>query len=126
MQPRLIALQSAVPPHVFKQSDVAARAAELFSERKDIGRLLPVFENTGIARRYSCVPIEWYSEPHGWQDRTALYVEHSIALFEKLTNALLAEAKLSRSDIDAIVTVSTTGVVTPSLDALIVERTGLN
>jgi alkylresorcinol/alkylpyrone synthase len=125
MKPRMLALKSAVPPHVLDQSDVSVRAAALFEGRRDIARLLPVFENTGIARRYSCVPIDWYTEPHGWTDRNALYIENSVALFERLTRELLREADLAASDIDAIVVASTTGIATPSLDALVVEKMGL-
>jgi alkylresorcinol/alkylpyrone synthase len=125
MIPRLLALKSAVPPYALDQSDVSVRAAQLFEGRKDITRLLPVFENTGIDRRYSCVPIDWYAEKHGWTDRTNLYVENSVALFEKITLELLEQAKLKREDIDAIVVSSTTGIATPSLDALVVEKMGL-
>src|SRR5258706_6767235 len=122
MHSRLIALKSAVPPYALEQSDVSVRAQHLFRERKDIARLLPIFENTGIDRRYSCVPIEWYEEPHGWRERTALYVEHSVNLLETVTNGLLKQAGLSADSIDAIVVASTTGIATPSLDALVVER----
>jgi len=122
MRTRLLALKSAVPSHILEQADVSTRASHLFKGRRDIDRLLPVFTNTGIDRRYSCVPIEWYADPHGWQDRTNLYIENATDLFERVTNALLEEAGLTTDDIDAIVAVSTTGVATPSLDALVVER----
>ncbi len=125
MQPRLLALKSAVPPYVLEQPDVSVRAQALFKGGRDITRLMPVFENTGIDRRYSCVPIDWYTQPHGWTDRNALYIENSVALFEKLTLALLDEAGLQRDDIDAIVVSSTTGIATPSLDALVIEKLGL-
>jgi alkylresorcinol/alkylpyrone synthase len=125
MQPRLLALKSAVPPFVLDQSAVSIRAGALFENQRDISRLMPVFENTGIARRYSCVPIDWYSEPHGWTDRNSLYIENAVDLFEKLTLALLDEAGLAREDIDAIVVSSTTGIATPSLDALVIERLNL-
>ena len=122
MRPRLLALKSAVPDYILDQTEVSRRACELFRENRDITRLLPVFDNTGIDHRYSCVPIEWYAQPHGWMDRTALYVEHSVNLLEKTACALLAEAQLAPEDIDAIVVASTTGIATPSLDALVVER----
>jgi len=99
MQSRLIALKSAVPPFALEQSHVALRAASLFRERKDIARLLPVFENTGIARRYSCVPIEWYEGGHGWVDRNGLYLEHATALLETVTHKLLAEVAIERGDL---------------------------
>jgi alkylresorcinol/alkylpyrone synthase len=122
MQPRLIALKSAVPPFVLEQPDVARRAGHLFRERKDIARMMPVFENTGIERRYSCVPIDWYEKEHGWVERMALYVENAVALLETVARKLLDEACLSTNDIDAIVVASTTGIATPSLDALLVEK----
>ena len=125
MRPRLVALKSAVPPHVLHQPDVAERARQLFREGKDISRLMPVFENTGIERRYSCVPIDWYTQTHGWKDRTELYVSNAVDLLEKVTLDLLDEAGLTKDDIDTIVVASTTGVATPSLDALVVERMGL-
>lgn len=125
VRPRLRALETAVPPYVLDQKDVAVRAANLFRGRKDIDRLMSVFENTGIERRYSCVPIEWYSEPHGWKDRNELYIVHSLDLFERIADACLKTAGLDRHDIGAIVTVSTTGIATPSLDALLIERLGL-
>src|ERR1700743_919972 len=125
MQTRLLALQSAFPPHVLKQSDVVIRAGQLFGERRDIERLLPVFSNTGIDRRYSCVPIEWYAGDHGWRDPTDLYVQNATDLLENVANALLDEAGLGTDDIDAIVVSSTTGIATPSLDALVIERMGL-
>lgn len=125
MNPRLLALKSAVPPYVIAQSEAAHYARSLFAEMRDIARLIPVFENTGIRRRYSCVPIEWYLGDHGWMDRTKLYIENAVNLLETVTRRLLEEAKLQTGDIDSIVVVSTTGIATPSLDALLVERMGL-
>jgi alkylresorcinol/alkylpyrone synthase len=122
MQARLLALKSAVPPFVLEQKDVVVRAGQLFGERRDVERLMPIFTNTGIDRRYSCVPIDWYNQEHGWQDRTALYVSNAVDLLEKVAGALLEEAGLAKDDIDAIVVSSTTGIATPSLDALVIER----
>jgi alkylresorcinol/alkylpyrone synthase len=122
MEPHLLAVKSAFPAFTIDQADAAAHARALFAGRRDIERMMPIFINTGIARRYSCVPIEWYLEPHGWKDRTALYVSNAVDLLEKVADALLVEAGLTRDDIDAIVVSSTTGIATPSLDALVVER----
>jgi len=125
MRPRLRALKSAVPRYAIAQSDAAEHAQNLFSRVRDMAKLFPVFANTGIDRRYSCVPIDWYLEEHGWKDRTQLYIENAVDLLETVARGLLDEADLRPDEIDTIVVVSTTGVATPSLDALLVERMGL-
>jgi alkylresorcinol/alkylpyrone synthase len=126
MQPRLLALATAVPPYALHQSDVRARATRLFASAGDeVKHLLPVFENAGIETRYSCVPIEWYDEDAGWKERNRIYLDNAVALLEQVTRACLDQAALPAEAIDAIVVVSTTGIATPSLDALLMERLGL-
>jgi len=125
MRAKLLGLKSAVPPYVIAQAQAAAYARSLFGEVRDISRLITVFANTGIAKRHSCVPIEWYTQAHDWTDRTALYLSSAVDLLEQVTRGLLDEAGLSPDQLDSIVVVSTTGIATPSLDALLVERMGL-
>jgi alkylresorcinol/alkylpyrone synthase len=125
MRSRLLGLKSAVPSFVIAQSEAALYARQLFGQVRDISRLISVFQNTGIDRRYSCVPIDWYLGDHGWMDRTELYVTNAVDLLEEVTIALLAETGLVPHDLDAVVLISTTGISTPSLDARLVERMGL-
>lgn len=124
--PHILSVATAVPPFVLQQRDVIARATSLFDGRSsDIERLMPVFANAGIATRYSCVPLEWYERDHGWAERNRLYLEHAVDLLERAARQALAEAGIEATGIDAIVTVSTTGIATPSLDALLMERIAL-
>jgi alkylresorcinol/alkylpyrone synthase len=125
MRPRLLGLKTAVPPFVIAQTDAAQYAQKLFGEVANISRMIPVFTNTGIERRYSCVPIEWYLGDHGWLDRTELYISSAVDLLEEVTRKLLDETGLRADQLDGIVLVSTTGVATPSLDALLIERMNL-
>ncbi|HLI11409.1 MAG TPA: 3-oxoacyl-[acyl-carrier-protein] synthase III C-terminal domain-containing protein [Alphaproteobacteria bacterium] len=121
--PRLLSLATAVPPHRLRQQDVRDAARTLFTaDPERFERLLPVYDNAGIETRYSCVPLEWYLEPHGWRDRSRLFVEHGTDLLERAARACLAQAGLDPQAVDAIVAVSTSGIATPSLDALLIER----
>ncbi len=124
---RLAALATAVPPYVIVQDELIGRAARLFPDcgRATVERLLPVYANAGIETRYSCVPPDWYERPHGWAEKNRLYVENALALTARASGDALDRAGLCPADIDAIVTVSTTGIATPSLDALLIERLGL-
>src|SRR5919197_5900503 len=123
--PHLLALATAVPPFLLDQSDVVERVKLLFGRSPDLDRLLPVFLNTGIDRRYSCVPIEWYDRAHGWPERNRLYLDSALDLLEEATKQVLRLTGCQKHDVDAIVVVSTTGVATPSLDAMLMERMGL-
>ncbi|MCZ6846301.1 MAG: type III polyketide synthase, partial [Alphaproteobacteria bacterium] len=123
MQARISAVATAVPEFVLRQTDVVARAAEIFApDVPDFDRFAPVYANAGVATRYSCVPIEWYGQPHTFSERNDLYIENAVRLLERVVGALLDQSKLTAGDIDALVVVSTTGMATPSLDALLIER----
>jgi alkylresorcinol/alkylpyrone synthase len=124
--PRLAALATAVPPYRIDQSDVACRARRLFPEAAaTLERLLPVYANAGVETRYSCVPPDWYESPHGWGEKNRLYLEHAVGLLERASRECFDRSGFSPTDIDAVVAVSTTGIATPSLDALLIERLGL-
>jgi alkylresorcinol/alkylpyrone synthase len=112
-----------VPPYRLEQRDVMKIAARLFDGAfVDLDRLLGVFGNAAIETRYSCVPIDWYMDDHGLAERNALYLEHAVTLIERAAADGLAAAGLTAEDIDLIVAVSSTGIATPSLDALLMER----
>ena len=124
--PRLEGLATATPPHRIGQDVVRDSADRLFNARQaDLTRLMPIYDNAGIAFRHSCVPLEWYMEPHSWVERSRLFVENGVALLCEAARKCLAEAGLEAADVDAVVAVSTTGIATPSLDALVIEKLGL-
>ena len=119
---RIASIATAVPPYLLEQADVKRRVEAQFSRSEVVQRLLPVFTNTGIDRRYSCVPIEWYYDAHGWPDRNKVYLDYSVELLAEAASAAVQRAGCAVEDIDSIVVVSTTGIATPSLDALLMER----
>ncbi|MCB8840457.1 type III polyketide synthase [Aurantimonas sp. VKM B-3413] len=116
--PRIAGIATAVPPHVLPQSEVVAHAAEMFGKRfRDFERLRPVFENTGIMVRYSVRPFDWFHRSQNWQQRTEAYLDGATELFVKAATAALERAGVSAGEIDTVVTVSSTGIATPSLEA---------
>lgn len=120
---RLHAVATAVPPHRLDQQRAGLMARGLFGPVID--RLGPIHANAGIETRWFCTPPEWHLRPHDWHERSALFVEHAQALAEQAIGRCLQRADISVNQIDGIVAVSTTGVCTPSLDALLIERLGL-
>jgi alkylresorcinol/alkylpyrone synthase len=122
--PRLIAVATALPEHVAPQSRARELAARMFEAGLDPGdrRLLAVFDNTGIETRHFCMPLEWYTEPHGFGEMNARYVEHALALAIRAIEAALGRAGMEPAEVDHLVFVSSTGVSTPSLDARLANR----
>ena len=123
---RLISLASASPPHQFVQDEVAGAARRLFAHRyRDFDRLFPVFRNAGVQRRQAVQPMDWYLEGRSLPKRTAVYLKGAVELFCVAAQEALASAHLTAADVDTVVTISSTGIATPSLEARAMERLGL-
>ncbi len=122
---RLLGIATAVPPHILDTKDVQVQAAKIFARFGALyEKMAPVFSNTGIERRYSVAPTEWFHQPHGWPDRTALFLSGAKALFKDAAAKALEEAGCEASEIDAIVTISSTGIATPSIEAHVMHEMG--
>jgi alkylresorcinol/alkylpyrone synthase len=112
-----------VPRHKVTQREVKAAARDWFANFDgDLDAMVGIFDNAGIETRYSCVPLDWFARPVAWSERNRLYLEHGVALLEAAAKRCLAGAGLEPRDVDALVTVSTSGIATPSLDARLMER----
>lgn len=123
LAPCLISLATAVPKYPIYQSDVEAFGRRLFKKRpQTFERLSGAYTNAGIERRFSCVPLEWYEDEHGWKDRTNLFVENALKLLTVAAEKAIDSAGLLPEQIDGLVTVSSTGLAVPSLDALLMEK----
>jgi alkylresorcinol/alkylpyrone synthase len=121
----LLGLATACPPHDLPQEAVAQVARRLFEPQfPGFQRMAPVFRTAGVRHRQSAMPMEWYLQPRDWPERTAAYLEAAVDLFVRAAQDALAEAGLRGQDVDAIVTVSSTGIATPSLEARAMERMG--
>ena len=121
----LLSLATAVPPHPIEQDAAREIGRQAFRRKSLFDKLAPVFDNADIAKRHLVAPPEWYATPHGWAERNALYLAAAEQLFEDAATAAIEQAGLSPSDIDGVVTVSTTGIATPSLEARVGPRLGL-
>ena len=121
----ILAVATAVPPYVLDQEDVGQRVRRHFIDRfPSFDRVANVFSTAGIRKRHSVRPIEWHLNINGWPERTSAYLDGACALFTDAAGSALRQADLAAADIDCIVTVSSTGIATPSLEARVCERMG--
>src|SRR5471030_53978 len=115
---QLLSVATASPPNDLAQDEVFEVAHQIFITRfPEFVRMGPVFDHAGVRHRQMARPVDWYLQPHGWADRAAVYDDVALDLFCRAAEAALAEVGLTGADMDAIVTVSTTGLSTPSLEA---------
>lgn len=120
--PKIAALATAVPPHVISQKTAREFAAAYFrGHRRDVQRLLPVFENAGIETRHTCVPPEWFLSPKSFPEKNDLYIDWSTRLGADVLTKCCEASGIPLDGITHIVFVSTTGLSTPSIDSRLVN-----
>ena len=122
--PAIISVGTAVPEHIIEQSQAREFARGMFGDsfRGDIDRLVGIFDNTEIDRRYFCVPQEWFASDHTFKEKNDLYIENAMALSECAIAHCLEEASMRHEEVDYLIFVSTTGLSTPSIDARLIAK----
>jgi alkylresorcinol/alkylpyrone synthase len=122
---RILSLATVSPPHELTQDQALAAARELLAPHfPGFARMAPVFRSAGIRRRQCVMPVDWYFTPRDWPERTEAYLAGAVELFARAAEGALSEAGLTGAQVDAIVTVSSTGIATPSLEARAMDRLG--
>jgi alkylresorcinol/alkylpyrone synthase len=122
----LVSLATSVPPHLFHQGEILTAARGVMANRHpEFETLSSLFANTGISHRYGVKPMEWYLERHGWPERTKAFLEGAETLFLDVARKALAQADLNACEIDTVVTVCSTGIATPTLEARVAGKLGL-
>jgi alkylresorcinol/alkylpyrone synthase len=121
---RLLSLATASPLHELALDEVVEIARDVFAGVPNFERMIPVFANAGVRTRQLAMPLDWYLQPRTWPERGEAYLTTALDLFCRAAQGALEEAGLTGADIDAIVTVSSTGIATPRLEARAMTRLG--
>jgi|SRR6185312_8724864 len=125
--PSLAAVSTIDFPYKISQEEAQQCAKEVFMPSfPDIERMLGAFKNTEIESRNFCKPLDYYKSSHTFQEQNKEYIRLSVEYSIKAVEACIALTQLKKEDITDIIFVSTTGLATPSLDALIINEMRLN
>ena len=121
--PHIVSLATAVPPHLVPQ----AEALGFFNRFFDITpaqreRLKNVFVDAEIDTRYAAAPVEWFEQARSFEEKNTKYIDTALNLLKQVAVESVAAAGLECKDIDTIVTISTSGIAVPSLDARLMEE----
>ncbi|MGE8204268.1 type III polyketide synthase [Heyndrickxia sp. NPDC080065] len=124
--PKICGVGLGIPQYKITQAETMEFAHQLFSNTyDDIQRLLKVFENGDIRSRYFVKDLEWFKKEHSFAEKNNAFIEESIKLGINSINDCFYKAfipSLSYDKIDAIFTVCTSGLATPSIEARIMNQ----
>lgn len=85
-------------------------------------KIIRLFRNAHVNRRYSIIPIEEVFSNKTFEERNNRYIEKVTDLCEKALKNALKKANVKHEELDMIITTSCTGIMIPSVDAFLVNR----
>ncbi len=123
--PSVLSLTVQEAPNAYPQEVIRGAAVELFSGRTDFDprEFSTVFSNAGIERRTLALKLEQYRSMPGPEERNLCYLEVGGAMLLEAAERALPQDL--RDGITHVVTVSTTGIATPSLECDVLQALGL-
>lgn len=123
---RIQAIGTAIPEYSISQQEVKEFVARLFGHSyKDINRLLTIFDHKHIHKRYLAMPMEWYDKEHSFAETNLIYQQVGLRLAEQASRAAIQSSGIDPLEIGMIIVVSSTGIVTPTLDSMLIQTLGL-
>lgn len=120
---KLVSIGVAEAPYVYPQCEVKRFVSNLLSDSPpSLKMLTSVFDNATIERRHFIMEKEWYSQRRSFVERNERYVECGVALASSALIQCLEETGVSPTDVDHVILVSSTGVATPTIDAILFNK----
>ena len=113
-----------VPEHVITMEETLEFAEKVHAGKPQLPLALRLIENTGVRKRHIVQPIEQTLRHPGFEERNRIYEVESKRRVPEVIDRALTNAGLVAHDIDAIVYVSCTGFLMPSLTAWLINKMG--
>jgi len=124
---KVVSVGTADAPFDLPQTDVKEFLYSLFSNTgMDIDRLIGVFDNSNVSRRHFSAPIAWFGSGHSFPVRNNVFVDTALKMSVDAINNCLQKVKAAYNDIDHIFFVTSTGLSTPTIDALLINELKFN
>ncbi|MFI5318778.1 MAG: type III polyketide synthase [Myxococcota bacterium] len=123
---RIASVGRALPGNYYSQEQLLDALATLWAGRfHNPKRLEQIQRNTLVGGRHLALPVEEYEALRGFGAANAAFIRCGLELGERAIREALAAAALDPRQVDAIFSLSVTGLAAPSLDARLVNRLGL-
>jgi predicted naringenin-chalcone synthase len=118
--PHIAGTAVAFPPNRYNQEDVA-RELTTFADQG----FMRFARTTGVDHRSLALPLSRYPKLTGFTEANTAYIEVAVNLGERAVLSALEAAGVAPNEVDIIVTVSSTGVAVPTIDARLAPAIGL-
>ncbi|MFJ6676601.1 type III polyketide synthase [Actinosynnema sp. NPDC091369] len=113
-----------VPEHVITMEETLEFAERVHAGKPQLPLALRLIQNTGVRKRHIVQPIEETLRHPGFDERNRIYEVESKKRVPEVVEEALANAGVVAHDIDAIIYVSCTGFLMPSLTAWLINTMG--
>jgi len=124
---RIASAATALPKHRYDQDTILGALNLHWADKLDEPDMLDrLHARTGVKTRSLVLPITAYPELKNWGEANQIWIDAACELGESAIRAALQRAGLSVSDPAALFFVSISGVASPSIDAKLINRMGLN
>lgn len=120
---RIMSTASALPEHVYDQRILLAALRDHWGVRLDNPQFLDrLHARVGVDKRHLALPMQDYYGIQTWGQANGHWIDVSVNLGERALRLALERAALDKGALGAIFFVSVTGICSPSVDALLVNR----
>src|ERR1700732_4511957 len=123
---RIVSAASAFPKHYYTQEMLLAALQEYWGDQVQNPHVLRrLHRHVGVDGRFLSLPKEEYLKMKTWGEANQHWIRTAKDLGEKAVTGALANAGLNGHKLGAFFFVSVTGISSPSIDALLINRMGL-
>ncbi len=125
--PSITAVSKIDLPYRIEQNKIKELVRDLFATYfPQVERLIGAFDNTGINLRNLCEPLDYYFTPNSFEQNNSEYIRLALIYSIEAIEKCLTAADIPAADVTDVLFVSSSGLATPSMDALIINKMRLN
>ena len=123
---RIASAASAFPKHYYTQKVLLERLQDYWgSQLKNPLLLARLHRNVTVDGRYLAIPAEQYVDIKTWGQANDIWIRVAQELGERALCLAMHSAGLQPEELGALLFTTVTGVASPSIDALLINRMGL-
>lgn len=121
----IVGFGTALPAHYVSVEETKRALGRAYAPRIAT-RFARLVDSSGIRGRYVAVPVDELLARTSIEDRDRAYAEHALGLARTAVQRALADAGTAAADCEAIVCVSCTGYMLPSLESHLAVEMGID